>query len=95
MMFTMAVPTFVTDSQFSVESSYDPAALFVVSALSLLANVAVLVLQVHRIVTRRLNPLTDELYTDSSHYREVRDANVAVLTSPEAEEEVARSGSLV
>ena len=49
MMFTMAVPSFVTDSQFSVQASHKPAALFVVSALALAANIAVAVYQVRRI----------------------------------------------
>ncbi len=74
MMFTMAVPSFVTDSVFSVESSHDPAALFTVSAIALAANVAVAVYQVHRVVTRRLRPLRDELYTDLPAYRRVVDA---------------------
>lgn len=77
MMFTMAVPTFVSSSQFSVESSHDPVALFVVSALSLASNIAVAVYQVRVIVTRRRNPLRDELYTHLPQYREVRDANLA------------------
>ena len=71
MMFTMAVPTFVSSSRFAVDSSHDPRALFVVSALSLAANVAVAGFQVHRLVTRRLNPLRDELYTDLPAYRRV------------------------
>ncbi|NUU19468.1 hypothetical protein HP550_19645 [Cellulomonas humilata] len=75
MMFTMAVPTFVTSSQFAVQSSHDEGALFVVSALSLLANVAVAVYQVRVIVTRRRNPLKDELFTHLRPYREVLEAN--------------------
>lgn len=71
MMFTMAVPSFVTDSVFSVQSSHDPAALFTVSAVALAANVAVAVYQLRRIVTRRLNPLRDELFTDLPAYRRV------------------------
>ncbi|MBD7917599.1 hypothetical protein H9657_04805 [Cellulomonas sp. Sa3CUA2] len=71
MMFTMAVPAFVSDSPFAVQSSHSPAALMTVSALSLIANVAVLVYQAHRIVTRRLNPLRDELWTDLPTYRRV------------------------
>ena len=78
MMFTMAVPTFVTSSQFAVESSHNPTALFVVSALSLAANVAVAAYQVFTIVTRHRNPLRDELYTHLRPYREVRDANLPV-----------------
>ena len=37
----MAVPGFVTDSAFAVQSSHDPIALFRISALALAANIAV------------------------------------------------------
>ena len=74
MMFTMAFPSFVSDSAFAVESSHDATALFAVSAISLAANVAVAVYQVRRIVTRRLHPLRDELYTDLPAYRAVVEA---------------------
>ncbi|KQY46715.1 DUF5692 family protein [Cellulomonas sp. Root137] len=84
MMFTMAVPTFVTSSQFAVESSHDERALFVVSALSLAANVAVAVYQVRVIVTRRLNPLKDELFTHLRPYREVLEANAPLADAPGA-----------
>ncbi len=83
MMFTMAVPAFVTDSRFAVESSHSTTALFVVSALSLAANLAVAVYQVHRIRTRRLDPLRDELYTDLPAYRKVADAHRAPLAAAE------------
>lgn len=69
MMFTMAVPAFVSDSPFAVQSSHDPTALFVVSLVSLLANVAVAVYQAYVIVSRRRNPLRDELYVDHASYR--------------------------
>ena len=39
--------------------------------VALAANVAVAVYQVRRIVTRRLNPLRDELFTDLPAYRRV------------------------
>lgn len=81
MMFTMAVPAFVTTSQFSVQSSHDETALFVVSALSLAANVAVAVYQVRTIVTRRRNPLRDELFTHLRPYREVLEANAPLPTA--------------
>lgn len=71
MMFTMAVPSFVSESAFAVEASHDPSALMTVSALSLAANVAVAAYQVHRMVTRRLHPLRDELWTDAPAYRRV------------------------
>ncbi|WP_066586136.1 DUF5692 family protein [Cellulomonas timonensis] len=75
MMFTMAVPAFVSDSKFAVDSSHDPKALFIVSALALVANVAVAVYQVRRIIVRRLNPLKDELWTDLPDYQKVAAAN--------------------
>ena len=71
MMFTMAVPAFVGSSMFAVEASHDPGALFTMSALSLVANVAVVIYQVRRIVVRRANPLTDEIFTDLAAYRRV------------------------
>lgn len=73
MMFTMAVPAFVGDSQFSVESSHNPAALFTVSALALAANVALAVWQITKMVKGRKNPLKVEIYNDTAAYRHVID----------------------
>lgn len=70
MMFTMSVPAFVSTSQFAVESSHNPAALFTVSAISLVVNIAVLVYQVRTIVNRRRNPLTQELYDHLPKYQQ-------------------------
>lgn len=75
MMFTMAVPAFVTDSQFAVHASGRPAALFTVAAVSLAANAAVLVYQVHTIRTRKRNPLKEELYTELPQYQQVVASN--------------------
>jgi hypothetical protein len=75
MMFTMAVPAFVTSSSFAVPASHSPAALLTVSAISLASNIALAVYQVVRIVRTRRNPLTGvELYTDLAAYRRVVDA---------------------
>ncbi|WP_291379180.1 DUF5692 family protein [Demequina sp.] len=71
MMFTMAVPAFVGDSQFSVEASHNPAALFTVSAIALAANVALAALQITKMVKRRKNPLKEEVYDDTAAYRRV------------------------
>ena len=75
-MFTMAVPSFVSTSEFAVESSHNPTALFIVSAISLAANVAVAVYQLFTILKRHRNPLRDELYTHLPQYQEVRSANL-------------------
>ena len=76
MMFTMAVPSFVTSSRFHVDASHSDAALMTVSSIALAANVAVAAYQLYVIVRRRRNPLRDELYVDSASYRGVREANV-------------------
>ncbi|WP_028045551.1 DUF5692 family protein [Cellulomonas sp. URHE0023] len=75
MMFTMAVPAFVTSSRFAVQSSHNETALFVVSAVSLLANVALAVYQVRTVVTRRRNPLRDQVFTHLKAYRVVVEEN--------------------
>ncbi|POH68395.1 hypothetical protein C3B59_06480 [Cryobacterium zongtaii] len=90
MMFTMAVPTFVTSSTFAVESSHNPTALFIVSAISLAANIAVVVYQVRVIVRTKRNPLKDELFVELPAYQKVLadnrplDAAPAVTGSPRA-----------
>lgn len=71
MMFTMSVPAFVSTSEFAVQSSHNPTALFTVSLISLAANIAVLVYQVRTIVRRRRNPLTQELYDHTEKHREI------------------------
>ena len=76
MMFTMAVPSFVTSSKFAVNASHNDAALMTVSAIALAANVAVVLYQIYVIVRRRKNPLRDELYTDLEAYKSVREANI-------------------
>lgn len=71
MMFTMAVPSFVTSSEFAVESSHNPTALFVVSFLALASNIAVVILQLYKMKKNKANPLTGEVYTDTKAYKEV------------------------
>lgn len=73
MMFTMAVPAFVGNSQFSVAASQRPEALFTVSAIALAANLAVAALQIIKMVKRRKNPLKQEIYDDTAAYRAVID----------------------
>ena len=90
MMFTMAVPTFATSSMFAVPSSHNPAALFTVSAIALASNVALLIYQVSVIITRRKNPLRDELYTHLHAYRSVRAANVVADPPTAADMALAR-----
>lgn len=79
MMFTMSVPAFVNTNagatvmgiHTGVKSSNDPAALFTVSAIALAANIAVLVYQLYVMITKKRNPLKEELYTHLAVYQEI------------------------
>ncbi|WP_029068037.1 DUF5692 family protein [Jonesia quinghaiensis] len=71
MMFTMAFPTFVSDSQFAVDSSRSTTALFVVSLVALLANIALVVYQVRTIIVKRRHPLHDELYPELAAFQAI------------------------
>ena len=71
MMFVMCFPAFVDTSRFAVKSSHNETALMVVSVLALVSNVALFIYQGHKIVTRKLNPLKDELHTDLKAYQEI------------------------
>ncbi|MGO1590496.1 MAG: DUF5692 family protein [Ancrocorticia sp.] len=81
MMFTMAVPGFVSDSDYAVAASGEPAALFTVSAIALVVNIAVLVYQIRTMVVRRRNPLRDELYPELPAYQHVVQANAEELAA--------------
>lgn len=71
MMFVMCFPSFVDTSRFAVKSSHSESALFIVSALALASNVAVLAYNVYKIAKYRKNPLTEELHGDLKGFRTV------------------------
>jgi hypothetical protein len=71
MIFVMTFPSFVDTSQYAVKSSGSVEALWLISILSFVANVAVFVYQFKRIRDRKLNAVKDELYTDLAAYQEV------------------------
>jgi hypothetical protein len=50
----------------------DTTALFVVSLLALLSNIAVFVYMVYKIAKTRRNPYTGELFTDLKQYKEIK-----------------------
>jgi len=67
-MFAMSFPAFIDTSKFAVKSSHNPKALFIVSAVALVANMAVLVYNIYKIRKLKRNPLRDELHTDLAGY---------------------------
>lgn len=84
MMFTMTFPAFFTDSAFTVASTHNPAAHWLISGLALAFNIGVVVYQIYTIRKKKLNPLKDELYTDHKAYKKTLEANGFLL--PDAAE---------
>ncbi|WP_320128244.1 DUF5692 family protein [uncultured Sphaerochaeta sp.] len=71
-MFAMTMPSFIDQSKFAVHSSQNPHALFLVSLLALVANIAVLVFMVYKIIKTHRNPYKAELYTDLACYKTIK-----------------------
>ncbi|WP_028546272.1 DUF5692 family protein [Paenibacillus taiwanensis] len=75
MMFTMSFPMFVGDSMFAVQSSHSETALWVVSSISLIANIAVFVYHIYKITKHKRNPLKVEVYTDLAAYKAIAEGH--------------------
>jgi len=71
MLFAMTFPNFQDNSMFTVESSHNTTALFVVSFLALAANGILIVYQGYKIIKNKKNPLKDEIHTDLQAYKDV------------------------
>ena len=69
-MFVMTVPQFA-DRIAPVATTHNKSAFFVVSLISLIANAALAIYQFNKIRKNRLNPIKDEIYTDTNTYRNV------------------------
>lgn len=68
MIFTMSFPSFQDTGIFVVKSSHNPTALYLVSIISLLANVGLIIFHVYKIVKFKRNPFTAEVYVDEPAY---------------------------
>ncbi|MEG2290293.1 MAG: DUF5692 family protein [Clostridium sp.] len=69
-MFVLTVPTFA-DKLAPVATTHNPTAFFIVSLLSLIANVVVVIYQFRKIFKNKLNPIKGEIYTDTKAYKEI------------------------
>ncbi|WP_335871228.1 DUF5692 family protein [Bacillus sp. 2205SS5-2] len=69
-MFIMTVPSFA-DRLAPVPTTHNPTAFFVVSLLSLLANIVLVAYQFNRIRKNKLHPLKDEIYAETKAYKKV------------------------
>ena len=74
-MFIMTVPQFA-DRLAPIPTTHNPKVFFVVSFIALAFNLGVFIYQVKTIRSKKLNPLKDELYTDSKKYKEVVSENI-------------------
>lgn len=66
----MIVPTFA-DRVASVPTTHNPTVFFIVSFLALTNNVGLFVYQMYVVRKNKKNPLKDELYTDTVHYKKI------------------------
>lgn len=73
-MFIMTVPQFA-DRIAPIQTTHNPTAFFIVSAVALAFNAGVAVYQLLQIKRRSLNPLHDEIYTHTRPYKAVVDEN--------------------
>ncbi|TKB50790.1 DUF5692 family protein [Ferrimonas aestuarii] len=73
-MFVMSVPQFV-DVIAPVPATRDPNAFFAASFVALVANVALFVYQFYKIRKHKLNPLKDEIFSDTKPYKLVVEEN--------------------
>jgi hypothetical protein len=69
-MFVMTVPQFA-DRMYPVHSTRNPVVYFTISLLALLINTGLVAYQFKRIKERKLNPLKDEIYTDTKDYKQI------------------------
>ena len=75
MMFAMSYPSFIDNSEYAVKSSNNETSLLVFSSLALLANILLISYHIYRIRKYKLNPLKDEIYSDTEAYKIVIKVN--------------------
>ena len=64
----LTFPHFMQDSMFAHRSAHNPWAMLILSAAALVANAWVFVAHVRTIVSKRRNPLTQEVHADEATY---------------------------
>ena len=73
-MFIMTVPQFA-DRIAPVATTHNPKAFFIVSLLSLIANIILVAYQFYRIRKHKLNQLKDEIYVGTKAYNQIIEDN--------------------
>ena len=75
MMFAMTFPSFIDTSKYAVKASQNEAALFIVSAIALIANMALVIFHVNKIVKSKRNPIKEEVYSDLKSFKLITEDN--------------------
>lgn len=71
-MFAQTFPAFQDNSIFRVDSTYHPAIYNLVSGLALVANLAVFIYMIYKVIKSKRNPYLQELYIDNKQYQEIK-----------------------
>ncbi len=71
-MFAQTFPAFIDEGKFAVASTYNETPLFIFSFLALVANIAVVIYMIYKVVKTKRNPYRSELYIDLKKYQEVK-----------------------
>jgi len=74
-MFAMTFPAFIDTSKYAVKASQNTTALFTISALALIANIALIIFHVYKIVKSKRNPFKEEVYADLNSFKIIKKAN--------------------
>ncbi|MBI9067109.1 MAG: hypothetical protein JEZ09_07440 [Salinivirgaceae bacterium] len=74
-MFAMTFPAFIDTSKYAVKASQNTNALFTISAIALIANIALIIFHVYKIMKSKRNPLKEEIYTDLKSYQSIIETN--------------------
>lgn len=74
-MFAMTFPAFIDTSKYAVKASQNETALFIVSALALVANIALVIYHVYMIVKTKRNPIKEEIYSDLKSFKLITKAD--------------------
>lgn len=73
-MFAQTIPMFQDYSKFRVDSAYDPKVYTIISALALASNAAVFIYMVYKVIKKKKNPYTNDIYDDLEAHK-----NIAIL----------------
>ncbi|MDF2905480.1 MAG: hypothetical protein K0R34_801 [Herbinix sp.] len=71
-MFAQTFPAFIDEGAFAVASTYKEGPLFFWSCAALVANIAVVIYMIYKVVKTKRNPYKSELYTDLKEYQEIK-----------------------